>query len=161
MTGRPQRESPKQTSRLCICEDTYQAIKPLMKTSVHEFASLSQLIETIIFLSEHIYIAESEDEFAIGIAKLRLRRTVNQIKDRALLATRFIHVTLDEKAIAFLDLLVEKYPMLFRTRSDAVELLLLDIASACTTEKAVRYYANRLLDVLEMHPTHASLSKRP
>lgn len=160
MTGRPQRENPKQTCRLCVSDDVYREIAALQKTSEHQFASFSQLVETIIFLSEHIYIAESDDAFAIGLVKLKARRIIEQIEDPALGASRYIHVTLDEKAIAFLDLLIERYPMLFRTRSDAAELLLLNIADACATPKEVRYYVNRLVDVLSMHPTHASSAQK-
>lgn len=160
MTGRPQRESPKQTCRLCIGEDVFQALGPLIKTSEHEFSSLSQLVETIIFLSEHIYIAEPDDSFAIGLAELKSRRVVAQIEDRALMESRFIHVTLDEKAIGFLDLLIEKYPMLFKTRSECAELLFLDILQSCTTPKELRYMINRLVDVLGLHPTHAASTRQ-
>lgn len=159
MTGRPQRNNPKQTCRLSVCDDVCQAIVPLQRTKEHQFASFSQLVETIIFLSEHIYITEADNAFAIGLAKLKARRIIEQIEDPALMASHYIHVTLDEQAIAFLDLLIEKYPMIFRTRSDVAELLLLNIADACTTPKEIRYYVNRLTDVLSMHPTHASAQK--
>lgn len=156
MTGRPQRESPKQTCRLAIGEDVHGSILPLLKSDEVEFASLSQLVETILFLSEHIYVAEPDDAFVIGLAKQKSQRVIAQIEDPSLCAFRHIHVTLDEKAIAFMDLLVRKYPMLFRTRSDVAELLLLNIGSACTGPSEVRYYANRLAEVLSMHPVHAN-----
>lgn len=156
MTGRPQRESPKQTCRLSIGEDTYRSILPLLKTERCSFASLSQLVETIVFLSEHICAAEPDRAFAIKLAKLKSKRIIEQIENPELLASRFIHVTLDEQAIAFIDLLVERYPMLFRTRSDAVELLLLNIGGSCVTSKDVLYFANRLADVLSLHPTRSA-----
>lgn len=155
MTGRPQREQPKQTCRLAVGEDVLRSIKPLLKTDGVEFASLSQLVETILFLSEHIYVAEPDDAFVIGLARQKSDRVIAQIEDPALCAFKYIHVTLDEKAIAFMDLLIRKYPMLFRTRSDAAELLLLNVGNACSGPNETRYYANRLAEVLRMHPTHS------
>lgn len=156
MTGRPQRENPKQTCRLSIGEDTYRSVVPLLKTERCSFASLSQLVETIVFLSEHICVAEPADAFAIKLAKLKGQRVIDQIENPELLTSRFIHVTLDEQAIVFIDSLVERYPMLFRTRSDVVELLLLNVGSSCTTSKDVLYFANRLADVLSLHPTRSA-----
>lgn len=160
MTGRPQREKPKQTCRLAIGKDVYASILPLYRTKEHEFSSLSQLVETIIFLSEHIYIAEPDNSYVIGLAKLQSKRIIEQIENPELLAFRYIHVTLDEQAIAFVDLLVEKYPMLVKTRSEAVELLLLSIGADSITPKEIRYYANRLADVLSMHPTRAGSAQK-
>lgn len=154
MTGRPQREVPKETVRADITEDTYVSVLPLLRNDIVSFASVSQLVETIVFLSEHIYVAEPDDSFVVNLAKLKARRTIEQIRNPDLMKSRFIHVTLDVDAIGFLDLLVRKYPMLFRRRSDVLELLLLNVGSECDSPKGMRYYANRLSDVLLMHPTH-------
>lgn len=161
MTGRPQRDNPKQTCRLCINEDVYRSTRELLKAAHPEFGSLSQLVETIIFLSEHIYITEPDNSFAVDLAKLQSRHVIEQIEGRTTTSTRYIHVSLDEKAIAFIDLLIEKYPMLSKTRSDVTELLLLNITKACRTEKELRYYVSRLSDVLSMHPTNASMKANP
>lgn len=158
MTGRPQRENPKQTCRLAIGEDVYRGIRPLLKTSELTFASLSQLVETILFLSEHIYVAEAENALALSLARQKAERTIEQIENPELCDFRYIHVTLDEKAIAFMDTLVRAYPMLFKTRSDVAELLLLNIGNACTGPNEIRYYANRLAEVLRMHPVHSRKS---
>ena len=160
MTGRPQREEPKETVRIAVSEDVYASVLPLLKNDTIAFASVSQLVETIIFLSEHIYVAEPDDSFVIGLAKLRANRTIAQIKNPALTASRYIHVTLDVSAVEFLDLLVRKYHMLFRNRSDVVELLLLNIGEECATPDGIRYYANRLAEVLSLHPVHERQSKR-
>ena len=74
MTGRPQREEPKETIRLTIGKDVYASMLPLLKNDTVTFASMSQLVETIIFLSEHIYIAEPDDSFVIGLAGIRGRQ---------------------------------------------------------------------------------------
>ena len=152
MSGRPQREEPKETIRAAVSEDTYASILPLLKNDTMAFASVSQLVETIIFLSEHIYVAEPDDGFVIGLAKLQASRVVAQIKDPSLMASRYIHVTLDVSAVDFLDLLVRKYSMLFRRRSDVIELLLLNVGEECATASGTRYYANRLAEVLSLHP---------
>lgn len=67
MTGRPQREKPKETIRAAVSEDIYASVLPLLKNDTLTFASVSQLVETIIFLSEHIYVAEPDDSFVIGL----------------------------------------------------------------------------------------------
>lgn len=76
MTGRPQREEPKETIRLTIGKDVYASMLPLLKNDTVTFASMSQLVETIIFLSEHIYIAEPDDSFVIGLAGIRADRII-------------------------------------------------------------------------------------
>ena len=152
MTGRPQREEPKETIRLTIGKDVYASMLPLLKNDTVTFASMSQLVETMIFLSEHIYIAEPDDSFVIGLAGIRADRIIEQIGDPALTTTRHVHVSLDVQAIGFLDLLVRKYHMLFKNRSDVVELLLLNIAGECGTPSGIRYYASRLAEVLDLHP---------
>lgn len=152
MTGRPQREKPKKTIRAAVSEDVYASVLPLLKNDTMNFASVSQLVETIIFLSEHIYIAEPDNGFVIGLARLRANRVIAQIKDPKLTASRYIHVTLDVDAVEFLDLLVRKYNMLFKNRSDVVELLLLNVGEECGTPDGIRYFANRLAEVLSLHP---------
>ena len=152
MTGRPQREKPKETIRAAVSEDVYASVLPLLKNDTMNFASVSQLVETIIFLSEHIYIAEPVNGFVIGLARLRTNRVIAQIKDPKLTASRYVHVTLDVDAVEFLDLLVRKYNMLFKNRSDVVELLLLNIGEECGTPDGIRYFANRLAEVLSLHP---------
>lgn len=153
MTGKPQREMPKETIRVAVGEDVYASVLPLLKNDTLTFASVSQLVETIVFLSEHIYVAEVDDSFVIGLVKLRANRTIAQSRDPRLTASRYIHVTLDVGAVEFLDLLVRKYHTLFRNRSDVMELLLLNIGQECDTPSGIRYYANRLAEVLSLHPT--------
>lgn len=154
MTGRPQREKPKETIRAAVSEDIYASVLPLLKNDTLTFASVSQLVETIIFLSEHIYVAEPDDSFVIGLVRLRADRVIDQIWNPQLMASRYIHVTLDVDAVGFLDLLVRKYPMLFRNRSEVIELLLLNIGEECGTSNGTRYYASRLAEVLSLHPVH-------
>lgn len=153
MSGRPQREMPKVTVRVAVGEDVRLSVRPLLKADGVTFASFSQLVETIIFLSQHIYAAEPDNGFAIELAKLRAQRTIAQIKDPELNRERFLHVTLDVDAVAFIDMLVSRYHMLFKNRSEAVELMLLNVGSACDTPKGIRYYANRLSEVLSLHPS--------
>lgn len=153
MTGRPQRELPKEIIRLTIFENVYWSLRSLYKNDSVKFTSMSQLVETIIFLSEHIYAIEPENGFILGLAKLRANQVVEQIKDPELHRSRFLHVSIDAQAIAFVDMLVSKYPMLFKNRSDVVDLLLWNVGRECDTEKGIRYYANRLSDVLLLHPT--------
>lgn len=154
MSGRPQREEPKETIRAAVSEDVFASVLPLLKNDTMTFASVSQLVETIIFLSEHVYIAEPDDSFVVGLAKLRANRIVAQVKDPDLMASRYIHVTLDVSAVGFLDLLVRKYSMLFKSRSDVIELLLLNVGKECGTASGIRYYANRLAEVLSLHPVY-------
>lgn len=154
MTGKPQRERPKETIRVAVGEDVYASVLPLLKNDTLTFASVSQLVETIVFLSEHIYVAEADDSFVIELVKLRANRTIAQIRDPRLTESRYIHVTLDVDAVRFLDLLVQKYPTLFRNRSDVMELLLLNVGRGCDGPNGVRYYANRLAEVLSLHPVH-------
>ena len=121
-----------------------------------------------IFLSSFLYAAlcgnisafgtaivessQSAVTFVIGLAGIRADRIIEQIGDPALTTTRHVHVSLDVQAIGFLDLLVRKYHMLFKNRSDVVELLLLNIAGECGTPSGIRYYASRLAEVLDLHP---------
>ena len=153
MTGRPLREKPKETVRVAVSQDVRTSILPLLKNELVDFASFSELVETIMFLSEHIYTIEPDNSFVIKLEKIRHKRVLAQIKDHELMRSRFIHVTLDVQAVGFLDLLVRKYPMLFRNRSDVMELLLANVGSECAATKGVRYYANRLAEVKGMHPT--------
>lgn len=159
MTGRPQREMPKETVRVAVGDDVYASILPLLNNDKHPFASVSQLVETIIFLSQHIYAAEPDNGFAIDLAKLKSKHVIAQIRDPELARERFLHVTLDVDAVKFIDLLVGKYHMLFRNRSEAVELMLLNVGKSCNTPKGVRYYANRLNEVLGLHPSRKQMGR--
>lgn len=153
MTGRPQRELPKETIRLSLNEHVQASLRPLMKNEIVWFASLSQLIETILFLSEHIYIVEPDDGFVLSLARVRADQLIAQVKNPELYGSHFVHVTLDAQTIRFVDMLIGKYPMLFKRRSDTIELLLWNIGRECSTPKDVKYYASRLAEVLTMHPT--------
>lgn len=152
MTGRPQREKPKETIRAVIGNDVYISLLPILRNKTKRFYSMSQLVETIVFLSEHVYIVEPDDGFVIGLAKLRHERILAQIGDPYLTRQKCMHVTLDERAVDFLDLLVSKYHMLFKNRSEALELVLYNVSNACRTQKELDYYVDRLIEVMRQHP---------
>lgn len=155
MTGKPQRELPKETIRLAITKRVWFSLRPLLKSDAAEFASMSQLVETIVFLSEHIYAVEPDNGFVLSLARLHADQVIAQIKDPDLFDSRYMHVSMDVHAIEFIDMLVDKYPMLFRRRSDVMELLLWNVGSECDDPNGVRYYANRLAEVQTLHPTRA------
>ncbi len=153
MTGKPQRDTPKENIRVLIDEDVYEGILPLLNNDRMVFASMSQLVETILFLSEHIYAEEPDDGFAVELAKIKARRAIAQIEAFGEAGTRHLHLTLDARAVSFLNMLARTYRMLFRNRRDALEVLLLNIGMLCKTPQGIRYCANRLYDVLDLHPT--------
>lgn len=155
MTGRPQRDLPKETIRLVISKRTWFSLRPLLKSDAVEFSSMSQLVETIVFLSEHIYAVEPDNGFVLSLARLHADQVIAQIKDPSLYDSRYMHVSMDVHAIEFVDMLVERYPMLFRRRSDVMELLLWSVGRECDDPNGVRYYANRLAEVQSLHPTRA------
>lgn len=153
MTGKPQRGAAKKPVQIRIDESVYASVLPLLKSGRARFSSLSQLFEAIIFLSEHIYIEEPDDGFIIQIAELKLNRIIDQIKDHAQRDKRPVHVTLDVRALSFVDMLVMRYRSIFRNRSETLELLLCNIGTVCDSPAGTSYFGNRLADVLELHPT--------
>lgn len=160
MVGRPQRDQPKENLRLIISERVYASMRPLYRNGVVSFGSRSRLVETIVFLSEHIYAVEPDNGFVLDLARLHADQVIEQIKNPELFDSCCLHVSLDRQAVAFIDMLVAKYPMLFSSRSEVVELLLWNIGRECNTEKGVRYYVNRLEEVMAMHPTRVDRRKK-
>lgn len=152
MTGKPQREVAKKPVQIRIDESVYASVLPLLKSGRARFSSLSQLFETIVFLSEHIYIEEPDDGFIIQIAELKLDRIIDQIRGRAQRDKRPLHIVLDVRALSFVDMLIERYRLIFRNRSETFELLLYNIGTACDSPADASYFGNRLADVLELHP---------
>lgn len=153
MAGKPQREVAKRPIQIQVDEGVYASVLPLLKSGRARFSSLSQLFETIVFLSERIYIEEPDDGFIVHIAELKLSRIVRRIRCRAQGDKRPVHITLDVHALSFVDMLVKKYRSIFRNRSEALELLLCNIGEACDSPADASYFGNRLADILELHPT--------
>lgn len=156
MAGRPRRERAKITMQAVVSRDAYRAVQPLLLSSNSQIKSFSSLFETIVFLSEHMYIVEPDDGFISGLIDLKAKRLIKQLGNPYLIEHRRIHVTVDNEAFDFICMLKMRYPKLFSSRSDVADLLLLNIGRNCTSPTDLDYYCRRLNEVLSLHPLRKS-----
>lgn len=154
MTGRPRRLHAKRDVHIHIHDDIYLSIQPLLADGSCAIESFSSLVETIIFLSLHMYAEEQRNGFVVRLAELKTQKTLEYIEQRDSNTTRCVHMTLDTEALDFLDMLTMRYSALFESRSMTLDLLLCNIGNGCDTSDGVRYYGNRLNEVLKLHPKH-------
>ena len=156
MAGKPRRKRPKVDLQVFVEERDYSAVLPLIDCSQCKFTSFSQLLETIIFLSQHMYIEEPDDSFVAKLFELKSARALACLKNKMNSNLRRVHATIDRDALRFIDMLVSRYRMLFSSRSEVVGLLLGNIGKECTSLEDIHYYCNRLLEVLLLHPYRKS-----
>jgi hypothetical protein len=154
MTGKPRRTSAKRDVHIAIHNDIFKSVQPLLKEQDSGIESFSNLVETIIFLSFHMYTEEPDNGFIARLAKLKTSNALRYIEHRSSDTIHHVHMTLDIEAIAFLDMLVARYGILFESRSAALDLLLCNIGNGCTTPDEIHYYSNRLNEVLRLHPKY-------
>lgn len=152
MAGKPHREHAKKAIQLVIQNESYARVQPLRKAAADVSPSFSQLFEGIVFLSEHIYIQEPDNGFLMQLLELKTALVVQELHVEGKRQSRRIHVTIDERACSFLDMVVRRYHTCFMSRSEFADLLLLNIGVGCTDQEAVQYYANRLREVRRLHP---------
>lgn len=154
VTGRPRRTHTKIAVQLRISKESYLSVQKLIDTQVKGLASFSGLFETIVFLSEHMYIEEPDNGFVASLVTLKTKRLLEQLKLSERIVFRGVHVTIDRGAYEFIGMLKSRYGECFSSRSDVADLLLLNIGRSCSTSHEVRYYSRRLNEVLLLHPFH-------
>lgn len=152
MSGTPHRTKAKKQVQARLSQDVYESIVGLLDDSGGLFTSFSQLVETIIFLSAHMYIEEPDNGYVKALAKLMSERTLDRIEKGHPDPEKHVHMTIDIEALGFIDMLVARYPMVANNRSVAINLILFNIGRTCNTKEDRRYYTNRLQDVLSLHP---------
>lgn len=152
MTGIPHREHAKIAIQLIIQNESYTRIQPLQKATADIIPSFSQLFEGIVFLAEHMYIQEPDNGFLVQLLELKTALLIRDINAGVKRRLKRIHVTIDERACRYLDMIVCKYHICFTSRNDFADLLLLNIGLDCTDHEAVQYYANRLREIRRLHP---------
>ena len=152
MAGRPHREHAKKAVQFVIQNKSYALVQPLRRAAADVSPSFSQLFEGIVFLSEHIYIQEPDNGFLMRLLELRTDLIIQDINAAGKRRVRRIHVTIDESACNYLDMLVSRYRTCFRSRNELADLMLLSVGMDCTDSEAIHYYANRLREIRRLHP---------
>ena len=152
MTGIPHREHAKIAIQLVIQNESYARVQPLQKAAADIIPSFSQLFEGIVFLSEHMYIQEPDNGFLEQLLELKTALLIHDINTGVKRQRTRVHVTIDERACTYLDMIVRKYRACFTSRNDFADLLLLNIGLDCTDRESVQYYANRLREIRRLHP---------
>lgn len=156
MTGKPRRERAKTTMQALVSHEAYRAVQPLLLTCNSQIKSFSSLFETIVFLSEHMYIAEPNNGFISELVQLKAQRSIDQLKAPGKQDWKRIHVTIDNDAYNFIGMLKTRYGMVFSSRSEIADLLLQNIGRNCITPSDLEYYCRRLNEVLYLHPVRSS-----
>lgn len=152
MAGKPHREHAKRAIQLAVQNESYVHVQPLRKAAVDVCPSFSQLFEGIVFLSEQMYIQEPDNGFLLQLLELKTACIIRDINARDNRQLKRVHVTIDERACNYLDMIAHRYHVCFRSRNEFADLLLLNIGMGCTDHDAVQYYANRLREIRRQNP---------
>lgn len=152
MAGKPQREKAKTAIQIVTDADVRSRLSPLLAGRRKGEASLSRLVETLLFLLESVYIEDSNEKFVrtyYGLKSRRLREIAEAGREPS---QKRVHVTIDRGACTFADLMTRRHPCLFRTRSELATILLYQAGLYCKNDTSLRYFTRRLEHASQTHP---------
>lgn len=124
------------------------------------FKSMSALVETIVFLAKATYTEQNGAHFLFELRTIKVTLLESLGNLKTLPNSRLVHLTVDDEAVEFIDMLASQYRIVCRNRSEALELILAYAGRYCGTPQHREHFLGRLETVLAQHPYASAQTKR-
>ena len=158
MGRKPQRARVKRPVQVRTHANVRSRLSPLLRMGTR--GSLSQVVENMLFVMEVQYNTSGREQLMRSCYETRSQQLMDIARTGVEPEQELVHVTVDQEAIAFADLMVRRHRRLFVSRRDMGGLLLYRAGSYCKDEDLARYFVARLEQAARLHPCHTPPSTR-
>lgn len=141
---------PKSLLLANVSAEIYARVAPLLADPAVPCGSFSQLTETLLFLAQSAYHERKTDGFAKRLLRVKALEIAETQDLTARKKMKRVHVSVDPDARAFLEEFTARYPGLFSSRNEALELIYAHAARSYAEHPT--HFAKRLEDTVRLHP---------
>lgn len=152
MAGKPQRQETKLAVQFSVDEAAYARVLPLIEGNSGLHMSVSRLLEAILLLAKNEYDSNRSRDFIGELCLMKKQQIEEGIALRGTRPKRRLHVTMDRRALDFLDMLVARYRPVLPARGEAMTLIMRRFSERLTSEERVDWMKRRLEEILLKYP---------
>ena len=151
MTGRPKRLFPKTDMQFRVPPRSFEAVRPLVENAMHPFRSLSEFVESLVFLFQSIYF-EPEDSDIVKLLEKTKQDHLADFYAPQRPGSKLVHVKIDAEARDFINLYYRRHRSEYTSKSELVACMLFAAGTFAHGEQQRKYLLKRISNALSAHP---------